>query len=525
MSSDNSLMKKLAEEMAAQGVRQVFGIPGSGDSLTLLDALEKEGVSFIRTHFEGTGAVMAGAAGRLSGRAGACISIKGPGLANMVPGLAVCRLESLPVVSISEAYLPDVPLSKSHKRMDHAGLVSAVTKGRRYYSPNGPGFSDLSSWAVQEVPGPVHLEIAEPGTGHENPVPETRLSARDGQVEEKILELVKRSRRPVLIVGTLGLRRNGLPGLLAGLSMPVFSTAASKGVMDETLPAAAGVYTGVGLELVPEAAILPKADLIIGIGLRHNEVLAVKGFPCPSVNLDPMDPEGFSGFGFDFTHSGTPDFFESLFSALREKSWGLEDLETCLERLNATLFSAGFMPARFFRAVEEFFGGRCRLVLDTGNFCTVGEHIWRVRRPENYLASGQGRYMGAGLPLALGAAVCDRTRPTALFTGDGGIGMFIADLKSAVTHKLPLLTVLLSDSHMGSLRGRAISEGLTQKPVIVERPSWRRAVEGMGVPAMEVRDEDGLIAALGDWDPFNGPLFLEAFFDPQAYLEMVKGIR
>lgn len=511
--------------MAGQGVRQVFGIPGSGDSLTVLDALEHEGVSFIRTHFEGTGAVMAGAVGRLSGRAGVCISIKGPGLANMVPGLAVCTLESLPVVSISETYLPQVPLSKSHKRMDHAGLLSAVTKGRRYCSANGPGFSDLSSWAGEEVPGPVHLEIAEPGTDQEEPVPESPVSMRDTRVEDRILALVENSERPVVIVGTLGLRVNGLPELLAGLLLPVFSTAASKGVINESLPAAAGVYTGAGGQLVPESVLLPKADLVIGIGLRHNEVLGVKGFPCPSINLDPMDPAGFSGFCFDCAYEGRPGFLEGVLNVLREKSWGLEDLEACLKRLDSVLFSTGFMPARLFRAVEEFFDGKCRLVLDTGNFCTVGEHAWRVRSPENYLASGQGRYMGAGLPLALGAAIYDSARPTAVFAGDGGIGMFIADLKLAVTHKLPLLTVLLSDSYMGSLRGRSLSEGLTEKPMIIERPSWRKAVEGMGVPAMEVGDEEGLIAALRDWNPSGGPLFLEAFFDPQAYQEMVKGIR
>lgn len=517
-------MKKLAREMAGHGVRHVFGIPGSGDSLTLLDALEHEGVSFIRTHFEGTGAVMAGAVGRLSGLAGACISIKGPGLANMVPGLGVCKLESLPVVSISEAYLPQTPFSKSHKRMDHAGLVSAVTKGRRYYSANGPAYSELASWAAREIPGPVHLEIAQPGTDREEPVPEPSPSIGGGALKERMLDLVKQSLRPVLITGTLGLRMDGVSGMLARLSVPVFSTAASKGVIDETLPAAAGVYTGVGGELAPESAIIPGADLIIGIGLRHNEVLAVKPFHCPSINLDPADPQVFSGFGFDFAH-GAFDFLETVIDALAEKSWGLEVIEACLGRLDKTLFSGGFMPARVFRTVEEFHRGQCRLVLDTGNFCTVGEHVWRVRRPGNYLASGQGRYMGAGLPLAIGAAVFDGTLPTAVFAGDGGIGMFLADLKLAATHRLPLLTVLLSDSHMASLRGRALSDGLTQKPVIIEHPSWRRAVEGLGVPAVEVGDEDSLVSALEGWDPSEGPMFVETFFDPRAYLEMVKGVR
>ena len=71
----------LADGMAEEGVSRVFGIPGSGSSLTLLDALEQREVPFCLTHFEGSAALMAGAVGRLSGRAGVAIGIYygGPG--------------------------------------------------------------------------------------------------------------------------------------------------------------------------------------------------------------------------------------------------------------------------------------------------------------------------------------------------------------------------------------------------------------------------------------------------------------
>ncbi|MGD9299993.1 MAG: thiamine pyrophosphate-binding protein, partial [Desulfobacterales bacterium] len=96
----------LATQIADRGIEHVFGIPGSGPSLHLLNELEKKGVRFHLTHFEGSAALMAGAFGKLSHHSGVAVSIKGPGLTNMLPGLAACALDAFPVVSISEAYLP-----------------------------------------------------------------------------------------------------------------------------------------------------------------------------------------------------------------------------------------------------------------------------------------------------------------------------------------------------------------------------------------------------------------------------------
>ena len=67
--------------------------------------------------------------------------------------------------------------------------------------------------------------------------------------------------------------------------------------------------------------------------------------------------------------------------------------------------------------------------------------------------------MGTCLPMALGAAIYDRSVPTIAVVGDGGIGMYLADIKLAVQHKLPILIVLMSDDGFGSIRPRARTSG------------------------------------------------------------------
>ena len=84
---------RLSTEILGAGSRHVFGITGGGSSLVLCDHLEQAGIHVVRTHFEGSAAIMAGTVGRITGTPGVALTIKGPGVANLLPGLAVCHFE------------------------------------------------------------------------------------------------------------------------------------------------------------------------------------------------------------------------------------------------------------------------------------------------------------------------------------------------------------------------------------------------------------------------------------------------
>ncbi|MGI9388138.1 MAG: thiamine pyrophosphate-binding protein, partial [Methyloligellaceae bacterium] len=153
---------RLADEICESSAGPVFGVPGSGATLSLLDELEHRGREFVLTHFEGAGAIMAGTVGRLSGRAGVAMSIKGPGVTNMVPGLAVSSLEAYPMVALVEAYGADASAAKAHKRIDQAALTSTVSKGITQSTGKAPRFCQAARLAEAETPGPVILELAQP---------------------------------------------------------------------------------------------------------------------------------------------------------------------------------------------------------------------------------------------------------------------------------------------------------------------------------------------------------------------------
>ncbi len=515
-----SQLTRLADEIAACGAGPVFGVPGSGATLTLIDELEKRGCEFVLTHFEGAAAMMAGTVGRLSGKAGLCLSIKGPGVTNMLPGLAVSAFENFPLVAIVEAYGAGTPPAKAHKRIDQAALTGTVSKAITQWTGGSAAYADIAALAEAETPGPVVLELAQP-----EPAAPSPLSGQGKLVDaaaRPLLELVRQSRRPIVIAGTLAIRQN-LSSQLNALRIPVFSTAAAKGVVDETKPFSAGVYTGVGLELSPEQLLLGEADLVVCIGMRPNEVLATKTFGPPAVNVAAVAEPGEEAFGFQAVAGSA--YVDEILDALQSKTWGEDQVAAAMGKLRQALMSNVFLPARAFECVQTHYAGAVRGVFDTGYFCTIAEHAWYARAASLCLMSGQARYMGTGIPMALGAAIYDASVPTVVFVGDGGIGPFVGEVKLAVERRLPLLFCLLTDGYLSSIRTRALNEKLTQRPVRIERPSWLRVFEGFGMPVFHADAQEGVANALASWRPEDGPAFLEVSFEPSSYEAMVKGIR
>lgn len=511
-------LEALAAEAVSNGVTCSFGIPGSGPSLSIIDALERQDIPFYLTSSEGTGALMAATVGRLSGSAGLSLSIKGPGLANAVPGLAAAWFEAFPVVHVAEAFGPDAPLAKAHKRLDQDALTKVVVKARRYHAKSGPGYSELSSFAASEEPGPVLLEVPPSQAQDDKPLPQAE--SVQGNLGAA-LGYIARAERPLVIAGALAVRAK-VGATLQGLKIPVFSTASAKGIIDEASLNAAGVFTGAGLDLTPETTLLSQCDLVIGIGLTAREVLSVTAFRAPYISLEAVETPGSNSFlPVARVNIGNVD---RVLAELGTHAWGLDALRSTMMALQGHL-TEGFLPGAVFQMLESRFLRTARIVLDTGHFCTIGEHQLNVAHPDLCLLAGQSRYMGTCLPMALGAAIYDPITPVIAILGDGSIGMSLTDVKLAVRHRLPLLVVLMTDGSFSSVRTQAKVKALTEFPLYTDQQDWVPIFEAFGIPGSNAYNHAAVEDALAKWEPANGPAFLQVSFDPDAYEAMVTGIR
>jgi acetolactate synthase-1/2/3 large subunit len=103
--------------LEAQNVTHVFGIPG-GNIDAVFDALVDSKIKTVVCRHEQNAAFIAGGIGRMTGKAGVAIATSGPGVSNLVTGLATANSEGDPVVALGGAVPTAEPLKQVHQTID-----------------------------------------------------------------------------------------------------------------------------------------------------------------------------------------------------------------------------------------------------------------------------------------------------------------------------------------------------------------------------------------------------------------------
>ena len=90
----------LVAALENEGVDRIFGVPGE-ENLDVVESLRSRRSNWSLTRHEQAAAFMAATHGRLTGRAGVCISTLGPGALNFSTGAAYAQLGAMPMVLIT----------------------------------------------------------------------------------------------------------------------------------------------------------------------------------------------------------------------------------------------------------------------------------------------------------------------------------------------------------------------------------------------------------------------------------------
>jgi acetolactate synthase-1/2/3 large subunit len=511
----------LAEELHQLGTRCVFGIPGEGPSSSLIAELEERGCAFHLVSHEASGTLMAGGFGRVTNTPGVSLSIKGPGFSNMLAGIASNWLDRTPVLSLAESYGPGSSPFRMHKRMTHSTMLRSVVKA---YADNVDPKVVRQLWnlSLAEDPGPVHMDISRcmkqaSWENYSSQPYQSRVLSSD------VTKRVRDARHPVIIAGALVTRREWREKL-STLRIPVFTTVAGKGAVDETLPCSAGIFTNSGGPISPEQGIIPNADLVIGLGLRTTEILDVEPFSVPLILLDEVE-SGADGLEAVAEITGTSAVFLEMLDLLESKEWGMAEVAAARHALEKKLQLQEWLPAGSLGVVQETLPPSTLFVLDTGSFCVIGEHILKARRAGQVIGSALGRSMGTAIPLGIGSSLAAPKTPTVVVVGDGGIRMYPQEITIAAREKLPLLILFMTDGFFASVREEVSKMGPAREWLKVESSCWRDVFEGFGCQVERIGSLASLGTALRSWDWKCGPLFLEMAFDADRYMAMTDGVR
>ena len=124
MKASDLLIKCLEKE----GVTRIFGLPGEENADFMLSLKKSKKIKFILCRHEQSAAFMADAYGRLTGKAGVCLSTLGPGVTNLMTGLADANMDYAPVVAIIGQGSTKRLHKESHQIMDSIGMIKPISK-------------------------------------------------------------------------------------------------------------------------------------------------------------------------------------------------------------------------------------------------------------------------------------------------------------------------------------------------------------------------------------------------------------
>jgi acetolactate synthase-1/2/3 large subunit len=396
--------------------------------------------------------------------------------------------------------------------------------------------AEVVALALAGRPGPVHLDLdptAPPGVA----VAVTSLASGD---IEAARAAVRDARRPLVIVGVGAVavpvaRRpailTALTRFLDGTGIPVLTTYKARGIVDDRGPNAAGVATGATIE----APLLDQADLIIGVGLDPVELIpAPWPYRAPMVLLGgwPIDDSTFFGDRVVAEIVGDVEQLLDRLTGLATTSWSAT--EAAEHRLTASARIRSAVPARptaltpqdvVTLAREEVPPGTI-VTVDAGAHMLVAVPLWEVERPGELLISGGLATMGFALPAAIAAALMAPDRRVVCFTGDGGLGIALAELETLARLDLDVVVVVFNDSTLSLIaaKQRATGQG-GDRAIRYATIGFAAVAAGCGVRSEWIVDGRAYRDALRRAMRRTGPTLLDVAVDPSGYPGVIEAIR
>jgi acetolactate synthase-1/2/3 large subunit len=161
----------LVDQLAIQGVRRVFSVPGES-FLAVLDGLHDSGIANIVCRHEGGAAMMAEATGKMTGLPGVAFVTRGPGASNAAAGVHVARQDSTPMILFVGQVARADRDREAFQEVDYRQMFGGVAKWAAEIDDIAriPEYVSRAFHVAQSGrPGPVVLAL-----------PEDVLSARAG---------------------------------------------------------------------------------------------------------------------------------------------------------------------------------------------------------------------------------------------------------------------------------------------------------------------------------------------------------
>lgn len=468
----------IASFIAQQGVHHVFGYIG-GMITHLVDSIDKnDEVQFIQTYHEQTAAIAAEGYAIESGKFGVAICTSGPGVTNMVTGIADAYFGNIPVLYISGQvntyeYKYDKPIrQQGFQEMEVVNVVKPITK----YAVMVDKAEDLCFELEKAIhiattgrKGPVMVDLPmNISRADIDPSSMRHFIPEDVTVNRidiaQIKKSIESSKRPMVLLGggAQGLK-DRINKFLTQSQMPVITSLMGRGASDETYPNFIGMVGSYGNRAANMC--VAQSDLLIAIGSRLDTRQTgamykefVKSGKIIHVDIDCNELENHRLANRIKVCASSQAFTDALNDANISygdyrlwNNWIRHIKDTYSQDQEIERFVQNKAPYRFMQYLNTITKEGDIITADVGQNEMWAAQTIKLKKDQMFVCSGGLAPMGFSMPVAIGMAFANPQKRIFCINGDGGFHMAVQSLLLISQYNLNIKVIVMNNEALGMI--------------------------------------------------------------------------
>jgi acetolactate synthase-1/2/3 large subunit len=576
----------IAEFLLKNSVDTIFTITG-GFSMHMTDSFGKNPkFNNIFQHHEQACAYSAVGYAKTNSNPCAVCTTAGCAATNAITPCLVAYQDSVPVLFLSGQVKSEETIRHMNNNdegmhlrhysgadCDIISMVSGITKYAHEVRP-GDNMKQILIEAFTRMlfgrPGPVWLSIPLDIQGtmmdyDDIPVvrniPQSFPSYRKLNMVKTVIELLKKSQRPVIIAGNgikLAHCEEKFRKFIEQYSIPVVVSFHGTDTIESSHPLFCGKIGLIGDRT--GNFTLQNADLVLSIGCRMSQ--GVVGYrpdwfarEAKKIFIDNDCNELLkTNLTYDLRICmDLTDVFE-VFEKEYEKRVGstrnvdncneytgfpkpTKWIETCNRWKHKWMYemppnylddSAGINPYLSLRTFFDMAPENKITVVSSGSIITNVWHMISIKKNDKYIISSQGD-MGFELTAAIGAAIAQKDKMIVPILGEGSLQLNIQELQTIVHHALPIKILVFNNGTHGATKMTQTNFFKHLYGVNAETgisfPDTEKICFAYGIKYIGIRTNDELTVGLSDFLDFSGPVLCEIFSCIQSRFPRLNAVK